>query len=366
MAKTDLNIGGLDVTNHHTNNNALIANMPVYLPPTSNELALVIADFENGDTTTQLTKNTIGFAFTSGQNTLAATPNGSKGILFRYGPDTAVEDSWQELRYNLNSQHVNTYEKISLYVPSNYKHRRLLELNAVAGDDVSTWAVNDVVVGNDGTSLAKVHSVSGQIVYLKEAENILLKSVWGPSKYDAIPDTPIPVTNSTKSQSATIEFSEGMGANNKISAQWENEYSSNGYFIEVNPADVSTNTDSIPTAKATAADNAQTSNFVSELESVPLISQANDLGANIDFIVYRKRATSPVANDGLVQIWKEINGAYILIFQKSGYGLFSSTNNYFDRGYILGWSNSGFDEQTDIILRGYTFYGDNRPVEITP
>jgi len=325
--------------------------------------ALVVYDFDAGDTPDTPTKNDIGFYFTSGENRpIVSAPNGSQGMLFKFGPDSATEDSMQEIRYELNGEYFETYEKIALYIPGNFEHRFLVELKVVAPGDISTWAAGDNIIGPTG-STAVVFSVEGEYLYTSRTEGYNRDDKWVGA-----------ITNTTQSLTADVVDRRFLVANNKFSLQWAGKYSnfpSESYGIMAVEFDTAAYNDyqsenSDFTAKATAAANGTsvTGNRLSTTPTPPGISPLTDSGKSVDFIIQRARASSLTANDALCRIWKDNGSGYVLVYENLTLPLFDSVHNYFERGYILGYSNSGFTEQTDILLRGYTFYGVNRPLEL--
>lgn len=83
-------------------------------------------------------------------------------------------------------------------------------------------------------------------------------------------------------------------------------------------------------------------------------------GRWVKFQYHAKTATS-ANNDGVIQLWVDdvltINNTSAALYPSNG------TGNYFRNGYIMGWSNSGFDQTSstyiDDVTISDTFIGGN-------
>src|SRR5690606_732150 len=86
-----------------------------------------------------------------------------------------------------------------------------------------------------------------------------------------------------------------------------------------------------------------------------IINKDEDAGKWMELIFHFKIASS-ADNDGVIHIIKNgkdyLNVRNIGNFSELGY-------NYFEKGYLLGWSNSGYKEET-------TFYIDNVVFSTSP
>ncbi len=72
-----------------------------------------------------------------------------------------------------------------------------------------------------------------------------------------------------------------------------------------------------------------------------------DRGKWMEVMVRVKVPTSSTANDGIVQVWK--NGVQVVSYTNLDmYG--SAGRNYINEMYLLGWSNSGFDQTTVMYI----------------
>jgi len=73
---------------------------------------------------------------------------------------------------------------------------------------------------------------------------------------------------------------------------------------------------------------------------------ASDVGTWVTYKIYAKQSTS--SSNGTLKLWK--NGTLILDATNKINNYTSSETHAFRYGYILGWSNSGYDQDTDFYL----------------
>jgi len=86
------------------------------------------------------------------------------------------------------------------------------------------------------------------------------------------------------------------------------------------------------------------------MTSALFVDRARDLGKWIEWIVHIKVASS-ANNDGVVQVWKRTEGYNReLVININDLNNYTSYNNLFTTGYLLGWSNSGFAEDTMLYI----------------
>ena len=320
---------------------------------------LVRFDFANGDTMSSPSINTGGFSFDTTTRTIAQAPNGQMGLEFSYN-GSLYGNSWEEQRYSMGPL-FETYEKIVLWIPSNFEHRHQIKMEIAAGTDMSQWAQGDEVTSQGSSTLLK-GIYSGTLTEPDGTPKVVIKY---PSKpWDgAWVGT---LTNATRSLTVETLSKTTATINNKFSAQWEGDYSSNGMIIEYTH-DVASSYDgrepidaymmSFTTGSSDDPNSSDGRNAVTDGVMPPAIDMANDPGKLHDFVIRRRRSSSLEASDGITQIWK--NG--VMVFQVLDMPLFHSTRNYFDRGYLLGYANSGFDEDTVFYVTKYELYGDTRP-----
>lgn len=78
---------------------------------------------------------------------------------------------------------------------------------------------------------------------------------------------------------------------------------------------------------------------------------ADDRGKWVTIKVHLKVPSANFANDGVMQLWKN-DAPVIDVRNLDNYGL---VKNYIDEIYILGWSNSGFNQTTSFYLDNFVF-----------
>ncbi len=83
-----------------------------------------------------------------------------------------------------------------------------------------------------------------------------------------------------------------------------------------------------------------------------------DRGKWLTIIIHAKYATA-ANNDGVFRLWKIRDGVTIPVINKTDGEWYVPGQPGFDHGYLMGWSNSGFNEDT-------IFYIDNIEFSTTP
>ena len=88
--------------------------------------------------------------------------------------------------------------------------------------------------------------------------------------------------------------------------------------------------------------------------------ELSDRGTWIEITSQIKTSTA-ANNNGEARIWKRRQGSATkeLIFERTGLPIYNADGNYMERGYLLGWANSGFLETT-------VFYIDNLVIADSP
>lgn len=77
---------------------------------------------------------------------------------------------------------------------------------------------------------------------------------------------------------------------------------------------------------------------------------ASHFGKWNDIVIHAKVSDNNTNFNGAIQLW--INGE--LLYSVTDATNFFAENNHWDMGYILGWTNSGFDEDTVFYLDEFT------------
>jgi len=86
---------------------------------------------------------------------------------------------------------------------------------------------------------------------------------------------------------------------------------------------------------------------------VPILAaeRGNSVEYGFEFIL----SATNSSNDGVMRMWK--NGS--LVWSITGLDIHANHDGW-DGGYLMGWANSGYDEQTDFLIDDVEFY-DERP-----
>ncbi len=86
-------------------------------------------------------------------------------------------------------------------------------------------------------------------------------------------------------------------------------------------------------------------------QGIPFVDHSIDLNKWHEWIVHVRPATTPTSNDGIVEVWKD----GLKVWYRYDMAYHSTVANYFDQGYIMGYSNSGFDQETNIRYDNFVF-----------
>jgi hypothetical protein len=163
----------------------------------------------------------------------------------------------------------------------------------------------------------------------------------------------------TRNTTATTIRRFGYSSNNKLLTMWADGYSASGLgstiIWEMWPVTGGT-PGSTPTA-STLAVHYSTGNHTGcgpHLQSTPFITLPADGGHYIDIVVRGRFSSQAGAKDGIIQTWlrKEGQSVYTRIhnienadMDKRGTDT-SPDLQPWQHGYLMGWSNSGYDETT--------------------
>jgi len=321
-------------------------------------------DFAAGDTQETPSVNDIGFSM-SGSRPISAAPNGDLGMIFPYS-GSLKGDSWYEQSWDIRPQGLfENYERFNLWIPANFEHRALVLINLSSGEDISSWVYGDIVGNGDGTSQKGIYTgtyqnADGDWAVVKHPQN---------RNYSSWAGT---LTNITRSVSVSTVSRTWSSNNNKFSAQWADGYGGNNSIIEyqsdsrdsdpIGPTDSEFTAQSYQPTGVTEDGETTGQRYSAEFAGRQPGIEASDFGALHEFVIRRRRSSSKAAKDGIVQIWKDGVKVYELLNSP----LYSATNNKFEEGYIMGYSNSGFDEDTTFYVTLFELYGDTPPPGITP
>lgn len=318
---------------------------------------LVRFDFANGDTMTSPSINEIGF-YWDGTRTIQMSPAGVLGMLFRFGPDGPVDDSWVEQKYELNSQHFEVYERFTLETPANFRTRIITVITMVDITQTAGWQIGDSLtyginyLGEQSGAIFK--GTNGNNIYLLNADRLGLSSPW----------MGVTITNTTRGTTADSATSANQEAgsgrtlfNNKFHALYGGDYSQSGTSVFEYSTSYSghTNIDgNVVTHQFGQTDTHGTQgNVPSDGPDLQLLKA----GETHEYTLRRKKSSAQGVADAIAELWED---GVLIYYNRDGLN-YDTQINYYERGYLLGYSNSGFEEQTDFYISKYEFYGANRP-----
>lgn len=97
-----------------------------------------------------------------------------------------------------------------------------------------------------------------------------------------------------------------------------------------------------------------------ETDYTPFISVPNDRGRWMHVVARVKAASGPNANDGIIQFYRRWEGesSYTKIHEKLNADTWddSSSQQGISQGYILGWANDPFDQDTEWFIDGFAVH----------
>jgi hypothetical protein len=86
-------------------------------------------------------------------------------------------------------------------------------------------------------------------------------------------------------------------------------------------------------------------------ESKPVVNVKVDLGTWQRRTIHVVMPTSATSNNGVVEFWiKRANGTVSKIIDEKAGWFYGGAQNYINAGYLLGWSNTGFNEDTYFLI----------------
>lgn len=328
--------------------------------PTNTTGVHVLYDFSAGDTLAPKD----GWSFASTSWILEQVPGSSAiGLQFSYPGSKVGEDGMREMRFN-SPPTDEFWLKFRLHIPVNYTHRSDVRIDT---PDASAqgWQVGDRIQGVDGISLGTISAVDSTGFFLRNPARGGVNAVWVGV-----------VRNLTRNTTATTTKRFGYSSNNKLLTLWADGYSAGGLgstiIWEMWPV-----TDGTPGSTPTSSELAvhySTGNHTGggpHLQSTPFITLPADGGHYIDVAVRGRFSSQPGAKDGIIQTWmrKEGQRAYTLIhdiadadMDKRGSDT-SPDLQPWQHGYLMGWSNSGYDETT-IFHISRIEYSSTRPADL--
>ena len=295
--------------------------------------------FEDDFSSLDLSGSQNGFTWGSSTGTTVVpnSPNGTAALQFTFNGNTDINaDAWSEQRYELGNQYSEIWMKYDLYIPTNYKHRYRTQL--VIDNIVGTFSIGDIIeVSGNSTKSATIHSINGDTLTV-EYHSVRFAFGNNPA-----------IINVTSGATANVTQRIGFGDNNKgISFMWQGQYGTGNTGQALNTANWSDLNDGSIISYQIIVD---TDNLGHTGTGVKSVDPNTDLGQWIEWIV-RYKVAGPTNDNGILQMWK--NG--VLVVDVDSIPNYSSLgNNYYERGYLMGWANSGFDETTIFYIDNIVF-----------
>lgn len=307
-------------------------------------------DFDQGDLPS---KNNQHVQWYGDHNGIKEIPDtGLKGIRFRFkgkGPDG---DAMSEWRYEMNMPLSRTWEYLRVYQPVNYRHRFFVKIETPSELNETEWRIGDKVENPRGLA-ATVGGVKKNYLFI---ENF-------PQRFDRNWGNGLTIKNLETGATVEAIDSRISGFNNKFSAQWQGRYSNAAMIVETKakvPAEggetgVSYLRPTISTSKA----HKKTGTVNNTLKTLPGVAfDPRDNATVVEFVIERIRSSAEGTRDGSYRIWKRTaTSSWLLVFENTSIYAWQP-ENYFDHGYVFGWSNSGYTEDTDFYLLGWQLWAE--------
>lgn len=318
--------------------------------------AKISYDFSAGDALV----NKGGWNFESTSWTLTAVPGGSgMGLPFAFPGVVPGVDDWTEMRFSMPPTD-QFWIHLRWHIPSNYLHRHDTYLN-IAGAQTAGWQIGDTVQGTDGVSQGTISLVDSTGVYLRFAAKSSWNDVWIGN-----------VSNITRSNMQLSTGRAQMAANNKLLAMWADDYSAHGFGSTIVwqtdldwPNDTGSH-ESIITVGYSVGGKTVTG---APASGGVLIGPA-DVGKYMDIIFNARFSTSPGANDGIIRTFvrKQGESTYTMRHNITNANMDKRSDvapnlQQWQAGYLMGWSNSGYDTETTFHLSQIEYF-DSLPSEL--
>lgn len=104
-----------------------------------------------------------------------------------------------------------------------------------------------------------------------------------------------------------------------------------------------------------------------QVQFTPFIKYPDDQGRWMKIIMHIKAATSRLSNDGVIQMWRrwDDEGNFTKFHELNDANIASPPNGPlgWQKGYLMGWSNSGFKEDTEWLIDDFTV-SNEKPTEL--
>jgi hypothetical protein len=330
---------------------------------------LVSYDFTAGDTGAPKQ----GFTFGQADWTIPTIPGTSiKGMNFLFYGVPPFEDRIVQQNFYFPPRD-QFWFYFRLYIPANYVHRTDTYLQVGPGAQGFGWQVGDSIVGSDGvTSGGTISGFASDGVYLRNAKLNNRNDIWEGT-----------ITNATRNTTRNSTQRLTDSTNNKLLAIWTDGYSGEGLGPTVVWEFWAADLNVVPyVAGSDLCVHYARGNHTgaSAHEGCGQFIVNSDRGKYIDIMVYVKFTTAPGANNGIITTWLRKQG-------QVNYSQMSNVTNAdidkkgtdanpgqlvsWNQGYLMGHSNSGYDEDTEFFISKVEYFdadpfGSGQPVEVLP
>lgn len=310
-------------------------------------------DFNNGDLPSENNTHVNWWGDHNGIQNIPGTDY--KGIKFNYRGKAPDKDSSSEWRYGINTPLSRTWEYLRFYQPKNFYHRYIVRIDAPENLNQANWNIDDVIVNSRGME-ARVAGVENAYLYIKQF-NDRFDHNWGNGKV---------IENKDTGAVFTSKESRSMVTNNKLSAQWQGKYSNAGMIMETEALvpnkggefGVSYLRPTINTSKA-HKNRGDIKNSLAKVSGSAFHPEEN--GTVVELLIERIRSSGENIHDASYRVWKRTETTtWTLGFENTNLYAWQP-DNYFDKGYVMGWANSGYRNDTDFYLLGWALWAEIPP-----
>ncbi|WP_018983099.1 hypothetical protein [Salinimonas chungwhensis] len=277
-----------------------------------------------------------------------------QGLRFRFEGKWPNGDSSSELRYKILQPQSHVWEYMRIYQPKNFYHRLIVEITPETALNPENWKFGDRIISDKGSTATVAKAFENRIFI--EAPTSIYRKFWGEGR--AIRNT----NNDIQFFSKDSKF---LGSNNKLSAMWQGKYSNAAMIVgTVGVSRDSGGAPGIGYCEALGSKSRDHGTFGTKSNKIhsfapPICFDVADNGNVVEFVIERKRATNLENPDGVYTIWKRTATTdWHAIYHNNKIPAYQSENNHFDAGYIFGWSNSGFKEDTDFYLLSWGLWNE--------
>lgn len=307
-------------------------------------------DFDNGDLPSENNTHVNWWGNHDGIKNIPET--NYKGIKFGYRGKGPEGDSSSEWRYKINIPLSRTWEYLKIYQPKSFYHRHFVRIKTSTIINETDWPVGSFIENSRGMT-AEVGFVKDDYLFIKNF----------PQRFDKNWGNNILLTNKKSGAQLEALDSRNVGTNNKFSAQWQGKYSNAGMIVEFESYTPSSGGEPgvgyiRPTVNRSKAHKASGTikNNLAKLPGSAFNPKENS--SIVEFVIERVRSSNEDVRDGSYRVWKRTESTnWHLVFSNTNVYAWQE-DNYFDHGYVFGWANSGYSEDTDFYLLGWALWAE--------